>query len=218
MSARGRQTAIWAHPGLRFDPLPVLQDYTAFTPSLDQLDTHFLRSSAAPRYILRQPVADRRAGTRPSSPLPPSWRSSAGTAKSRPTRYGSSSSAGRTGAARPDCSATVTTGLGHWVTVPPAPAGDAIVASFQLPDDLWSKLQVASSTSRPTCSWPSTTARSDVAVRGGHRARPPRPADVVGRSATRRPSSRSHERPAGSRSVARAPVPRESRSRSTRYR
>ena len=24
--------AIWAHPGFRFDPLPVLQDYNAYTP------------------------------------------------------------------------------------------------------------------------------------------------------------------------------------------
>ena len=50
-------SVIWARPGIRFDPLPVLQDYSAFTSSLDQLDSTFLASSRAPRYILRQPLA-----------------------------------------------------------------------------------------------------------------------------------------------------------------
>jgi hypothetical protein len=36
---------------------------------------------------------------------------------------------------------TVTTGIGHWVTVPSATAGADIVASFGLPAGLWSKAE-----------------------------------------------------------------------------
>ena len=41
----------------------------------------------------------------------------------------------------PSSLGTVTTGFDHWVSVPTAPNGDAIVARFQLTQGLWSKLQ-----------------------------------------------------------------------------
>ena len=50
------QTVVWAYPQLRFDPLPVIGDYSAYTPYLDQLDTSYLVSPTAPEYILRQPL------------------------------------------------------------------------------------------------------------------------------------------------------------------
>ena len=50
------ETVIWSHPHIRFDPLPVVQDYSAYTPTLDQLDARFLVSVQAPQYILRQPT------------------------------------------------------------------------------------------------------------------------------------------------------------------
>jgi hypothetical protein len=136
-----QQTAIWARPGIRFDPLPVLQDYSAFTPSLDRLDTTFLASSDAPRYILRQPLAviDGRnpAFEPPATQLAIECRyhEVAADARWQLLERGPD----RCGAAR--LLSTVTTGTGHWVTVPPAPPGDDIVASFQLPDDLWSKVE-----------------------------------------------------------------------------
>jgi hypothetical protein len=43
---------------MRFDPLPVIQDYNAYTTSLDRLDAADLASRDAPQYILRQPRAD----------------------------------------------------------------------------------------------------------------------------------------------------------------
>ncbi len=46
------QTVIWAYPQIRFDPLPVIQDYTAFTSSLDRTDAEYLASSDAPQFIL----------------------------------------------------------------------------------------------------------------------------------------------------------------------
>ncbi|HET9058889.1 MAG TPA: hypothetical protein VFN61_03125 [Acidimicrobiales bacterium] len=49
-------TVAWAYPHMRWDPEPVLQQYSAYTSSLDQLNTQFLVSRHAPRFILAQPV------------------------------------------------------------------------------------------------------------------------------------------------------------------
>jgi hypothetical protein len=46
----------FAYPGLRWDPEPVLQSYSAYTSYLDQLDAHFLSSGRAPQRILYEPV------------------------------------------------------------------------------------------------------------------------------------------------------------------
>jgi hypothetical protein len=46
----------FAYNGLRWDPEPVLQSYSAYTAYLDQLDAHFLSSPRAPARILYQPV------------------------------------------------------------------------------------------------------------------------------------------------------------------
>ncbi len=134
------QTVVWVYPGVHFDPLPVVQDYNAYTPTLDQLDTNFLRSSGAPRFILRQPLAI--DGRNPAFEPP-------GTQLAIECRYHEVAAdpawqllerqANRCG--RRHLVGTVTTGLGHWVTVPSAPGNDAVVASFQLPEGLGSKLE-----------------------------------------------------------------------------
>jgi hypothetical protein len=46
----------WADPGLRWDPEPVVQSYSAFTPYLDHKDASFLASARAPERILYWPV------------------------------------------------------------------------------------------------------------------------------------------------------------------
>ena len=135
------QTVIWSHPHVRFDPLPVLQDYSAYTPTLDQTDVRFLASTQAPQYILRQPTAalDGRNPTfePPATQLAiqcryrevvadPSWQ----LLVRRPDRCGA-----------PRLLKTVDTGLGRWVEVPTAPRGDAVVATFELPDSTWTKLE-----------------------------------------------------------------------------
>lgn len=52
------QNVTWAYPGSTFDPLPVSQDYSAYTDSLDHLDASFLTSTHAPALILKQaPIA-----------------------------------------------------------------------------------------------------------------------------------------------------------------
>ncbi len=48
-------TVAWAYPQLHWDPEPVLQQYSAYTSSLDALNTQFLRSPSAPKFILNQP-------------------------------------------------------------------------------------------------------------------------------------------------------------------
>ena len=49
-------TVAWSIPGVRWDPEPILQEYSAYQSSLDQLDASFLRSRAAPTRILVQPL------------------------------------------------------------------------------------------------------------------------------------------------------------------
>jgi hypothetical protein len=46
-------TVAWLY-GLHWDPLPVLQDYSAYTTQLDELDAAALRSPGAPERILRE--------------------------------------------------------------------------------------------------------------------------------------------------------------------
>jgi hypothetical protein len=46
-----------AYPQLRWDPLPVLQSYSAYTSYLDDLDASFLSSSRAPQRLLYRPAA-----------------------------------------------------------------------------------------------------------------------------------------------------------------
>jgi hypothetical protein len=45
----------WVYPQLRWDPEPVLQGFSAYTPYLDKLNAAFLASSRAPQRILYQP-------------------------------------------------------------------------------------------------------------------------------------------------------------------
>jgi hypothetical protein len=49
------QSVAWVYPSIRWDPLPVIQDYGAYTSALDGIDARFVASSKAPRFILRQP-------------------------------------------------------------------------------------------------------------------------------------------------------------------
>jgi len=136
-----QETAIWADPLLHFDPLPVLQDYSAYTPSLDQLDTTYLRSSGAPRYILRHPLSEidgrNPAFDPPATQLAIECRYHEVAANSVWQLLERQSN--RCGPVRP--LGTAITGPDHWVKVPTAPAGYAVVATFEVSDDLWSKFE-----------------------------------------------------------------------------
>ena len=47
----------WAYPEFRWRPVPVFQEYSAYTADLDDIDAAFLRSPEAPERILTQPLA-----------------------------------------------------------------------------------------------------------------------------------------------------------------
>lgn len=47
----------WAYPEFRWRPVPVFQEYSAYTADLDDIDAAFLRSPDAPERILTQPLA-----------------------------------------------------------------------------------------------------------------------------------------------------------------
>jgi hypothetical protein len=46
---------VYAYPWLNWHPLPVFQDYQAYTPALDQANADYLAGRDRPKYILRQP-------------------------------------------------------------------------------------------------------------------------------------------------------------------
>lgn len=126
------QTVTWAYSEMRLDSLPVIQDYSAYTPSLDQLDSNYLESPDAPRFILRQPglAVD---GRNPAFEPPVAqltmecrYRQIEADASWQLVERG----ADRCGPSR--FLGSVTTTLDHWIQVPSAPASDAVVASFQL--------------------------------------------------------------------------------------
>ena len=50
-------TVAWAFGDFKWDPEPVLQQYSAYEASLDDLDASFLRSASAPSRMLVQPTA-----------------------------------------------------------------------------------------------------------------------------------------------------------------
>jgi hypothetical protein len=134
------QTVAWAYPAIHFDPLPVIQDYSAYTPSLDHLDAAYLGSPTAPRFILRQPWS---VDVRNPSFEPPdtqlaiecSYRQVAVDPLWQLLERG----ADRCGPLRH--LGTVTTESDRWVAVPTAPAGDAVVARFQLSQGWFLQLQ-----------------------------------------------------------------------------
>jgi hypothetical protein len=121
----------WAYPSVIWDPEPVIQAYSAYTSALDQLDSAFLRSGAAPSRILEQPpfAID---GRDPFFEPPGTWFTMMcryAQLDATPQWQVLSRVAYRCGPLRPIGRVTAT--FGEKVSVPPAPAGDAVVARFE---------------------------------------------------------------------------------------
>lgn len=50
------ESVAWAYPRIRLDPLPLMGEYSAYTPALDQRDRRFVISTRGPQDILRQAI------------------------------------------------------------------------------------------------------------------------------------------------------------------
>jgi hypothetical protein len=141
------QTVVWAYPQLRFDSLPVITDYNAYTPSLDQLDASYLGSRDAPRFILRQAVAI--DGRDPAFEPPATQLAIECSYRQVAVRVAGIADSwqllergpNRCGTPRP--LGSVATGFDQWVAVPNAPAGDAVVARIQLAEGWFSAVESA---------------------------------------------------------------------------
>jgi hypothetical protein len=127
------QMVAWAYPRMRWDPFPVMQHFEAYTPSLDRLDRDFLRSDGAPRFIIRQ-YSTETVDTRVPIFDPPA------TQVEIACRYREVEISGiwqlleRSANRCHDMQliGSVRTEYGKLVTVPQAPPGTALVATFDL--------------------------------------------------------------------------------------
>jgi hypothetical protein len=125
-------TIAWAFDGMKWDPEPVLQQYTAYEAVLDREESSFLRSPSAPRYILNLPAAECSASEDPYFMAP----TTSVTTLCRYEQAEASSDwqllvrvANRCG--RLVTIKTMNVGFGKTVPVPTAPASDAVIARFQ---------------------------------------------------------------------------------------
>lgn len=129
----------FAYPQLHWDPEPVLQAYSAYTPYLDNLDARFLASAGAPDRILYRPsqVSGRNPAWDPPSTMEAMYcRYAARSVTDNwlvlarvPDRCGPPQLIGR-----------ATAHFGQWVAVPAAP-GRMVVATFSLSTPLAARLE-----------------------------------------------------------------------------
>jgi hypothetical protein len=136
------ESVAWAYPKIRLDPLPVLGEYSAYTPVLDQKDRQFVISARGPKDILRQaiPGLDNRY---PYFESPAEQLAMACRYRQRAVSGGwalLSRSKNRCGPAVPLGEVRLSRATGT-VTVPRAPSGDdAVVAVLDLSPPWWNSL------------------------------------------------------------------------------
>lgn len=127
------QNVAWAYPKIVFDPLPIPQDYSAYTPSLDSLDAADLQTSRAPQFILQEPEVVSIDG-RLSSFDPPTtqfetecrYREVEASAGWQLLKKGSNH------CGRLEPVVTVHARASHYMRAPHVPASDDLIASFSL--------------------------------------------------------------------------------------
>ncbi len=140
----------FAYPELRWDPLPIFQSYSAYTPELDRRNADLLRSARAPERILRSfraaPMTDRTRRWigrlfRPGELLPSvvdgrfRWFESPATTLEMFCRYKETAASDRwqvlartsSSCGPPEPLATVAARIGQTIAVPPVEGGDRFV-------------------------------------------------------------------------------------------
>ena len=130
---------IWAY-GLHFDQLPA--SGTGYTTYTDQADAHYLATSDAPRFVVNQLLPSDQndptfAGPSTQVALECHYRQVQSEPQSNPYTTWQLLERTRNRCGTPQKITSISAGLGQWIDVPSAPAGDAIVARFNLPLDLW---------------------------------------------------------------------------------
>jgi hypothetical protein len=126
------QEVAYAYPQLKWDSLPVLQDYSAYTTYLDDLDRNYLMSDQAPQFILKQPQVD--IDFRVPWFDPPSTQTAIECRYRQVVASTSWDLLERVPnrCAQPQLISTVHTGFRQVIVVPRAPADSAVVASVSL--------------------------------------------------------------------------------------
>lgn len=124
-------TVAWAYDGIKWDPEPILQQYTAYEAGLDHEEASFLLSSSAPRYILNLPPTE----CSTSDPFFQAPTASV-TTLCRYEQAGASSDWQLLVRVANRCGPlvkikTFNAKFGSTVTVPTAPPNDAVVATFE---------------------------------------------------------------------------------------
>lgn len=130
------QNVTWAYPGSKFDPLPVIQDYSAYTSSLDKLDASYLASSRAPSVILKEgPLAiDGRSPTFEPPMTQVDMECRYRQVLVSPSWQLLKRSADRCGPVRRLVS--IETRASGFVHIPTVPPGEAVLATFGIPSPL----------------------------------------------------------------------------------
>ncbi len=130
---------IWAY-GLHFDQLPA--SGTGYTTYTDQADADYLATSDAPRFVVNQRLPSNQsdptfAGPSTQLALECHYRQVQSEPQSNPYTSWQLLERTRNRCGSPQEITSISAGLGQWINVPTAPSGDAIVARFNLPLDLW---------------------------------------------------------------------------------
>lgn len=126
------QKLAYAYPQMKWDSLPVLQDYSAYTPYLDHLDARYLASPDAPRFIIR--IAGETVDDRVAQFDPPT------TQIEIECRYHQVQTSpgwqllerGSDRCGQPIPLGTVSTGFGHSISVPQTSDDRMVVAEFSI--------------------------------------------------------------------------------------
>jgi hypothetical protein len=149
MAAIGRTTvAVYPHNtaiigayGLNWDPLPVMQQYSAYTRSLDHLNAAHVEGPAAPNHLIRELDTAAQIGYAPSVYAPETYRAIlCSYAQVAVTDYWQllRHTRDRCGAPRPLARVRGTNGVP--ISVPRARPGEIVIARVWIGSTIWNKL------------------------------------------------------------------------------
>lgn len=120
----------WAYPTIAFDPPPIFQTYSVYTPTLDHEDARFLASASGPERVLVQPDLALDNQYPPFAPPATEVALMCNYVQADATSSWEVLAKVASRCGRPQLIATVHTGWDHSVSVPQPPSGEAILARW----------------------------------------------------------------------------------------